>query len=110
MFNGKKYLTSGIDRKIPVRVQMFLWELIDILRAREDFSLDYLQVFDLKPVGKTLQLIVHTQEVPPFRQEILLTDIENRVRAKIFVIDSTNEHNADDVSESYSTMLLAEEY
>ncbi|RGF90908.1 hypothetical protein DXA10_13185 [Firmicutes bacterium AM55-24TS] len=57
MFNGKRFVTSGIVEKVPLELQMIMWDMIDTM----DEQKDYLQVFDLSEEnGK--QKIVHSQE------------------------------------------------
>ena len=57
MFNGKRFVTSVIVEKVPLELQMIMWDMIDTM----DEQKDYLQVFDLSEEnGK--QKIVHSQE------------------------------------------------
>ena len=57
MFNGKRFVTSGIAEKVPLLLQVIMWNMIDTM----DKPRDYLQVFDLSEEnGK--QKIVHSQE------------------------------------------------
>lgn len=93
--NKPRYLTKGIDETIPLELQMFLWGAIDRMPEPKD----YLQVFRLSVVNG-LQVIEHTSEQPEYKIQYILTEIEEKVTAKIYVIDS----------EEYCTMLLAEEY
>ena len=70
-----------------------MWHRIDIL----DIERNYLQVFKLfSKEGK--QMMVHEQEVPPYKKEYLLIGYEP-INAKIFVINDGD----------YATMLFAEE-
>lgn len=59
MFTNERYLTCGIDSTIPLALQLFMWECVERLPEQRD----YLQVFDLKPVGP-IQSISHTSEEP----------------------------------------------
>lgn len=100
MFQNDRYITRGIQTEIPVFTTILLWEMIEA--ARQETTLDYLQVFRLYPTcekGEPMQKIVHTQEQPPYRKTLCFP-CENPVRAKIFCIDD----------ETHSTMLLADEY
>ena len=55
MFNGKRFVTSGIAEKVPLELQVIMWNMIDTM----DEQKDYLQVFDLSEEnGK--QKIVHS--------------------------------------------------
>lgn len=57
MFNGKRFVTSGIAEKVPLELQVIMWDMVDAM----DDPKDYLQVFDLSAEnGK--QKIVHSQE------------------------------------------------
>ena len=61
MFNGKRFVTSGIAEKVPLELQMIMWDMIDTM----DEPRDYLQVFDLSE-GNGKQKIVHSQEQPEY--------------------------------------------
>ena len=94
MFTNNRYLTCGVDSTIPPEIQLFLWECVDRLPEPRD----YLQVFELKPVGN-LQCITHSSEEPEYHMEYLLP-LEVPITGKLYVIDDG----------SHSTMLLASEY
>lgn len=94
MFNNQRYLTKGIDSTIPLELQLFMWNCIDRLPPERD----YLQVFNLSQVGG-LQRISHSSEQPEYHTEYLIP-CDNPITAKVYIIDS----------DTYSTMLLAEEY
>lgn len=86
---------------------MALWYMIDLLRAREDFQLDYLQVFHTErevEEGQSYIKITHKQEVEPYNISITIP-FDKEVNEKIFVISSNYEDGRE-----YSTMMLAEEY
>ena len=93
--NKPRYLTRGVDAKIPLDIQIFLWNVINHMPE----SKDYLQVFRLNDVNG-LQVIEHSAEQPEYQMQYILTQIEKPVIAKIYCIDSKD----------YCTMLLAEEY
>ena len=95
MFNNQRYLTRGVEDKIPLPMQLFMWSCID--RLPEDR--DYLQVFTLEPMGDLMQQITHESEQPTYKK-IYLIPTDNPISAKIYIIDS----------DDYSTMLLASEY
>ena len=94
MFDTKRYLTCGVDSTIPLELQLFLWECVERMPAPRD----YLQVFNLKPVGR-LQSVTHTSEEPAYRTQYLIP-VQTPVTAKLYIIDDN----------THSTMLLAEEY
>ena len=90
-----RYLTRGVDEKIPLDLQIFMWKLIDKLPEERD----YLQVFNLS-VENGLQVIKHTSELPKHKMVYVLTCCEKMVTTKVYVIDDGD----------HCTMLLAEEY
>lgn len=94
MFKNSRYLTRGVSDTIPLQLQMFIWNCIERLPG----ECDYLQVFRLKPFGG-MQQIEHTAEQPAFRK-LYLFPSDKPINAKLYVIDS----------DTYSTMLLVEEY
>jgi len=94
MTETNRYLTCGVDSTIPLELQLFLWECVDRLPEPKD----YLQVFELKPVG-SMQSITHSSEEPEYRMEYLFPT-DNPITEKVYVVDD-GEH---------STMLLANEY
>lgn len=94
MFDNNRYLTCGIDSKIPLDLQLFMWECVDQLPPKRD----YLQVFDLEQVG-TMQSITHRSEEPEYRKVYLLPS-EKPITEKLYIIDDGG----------HSTMLLASEY
>ena len=94
MVDNKRYLTCGVDSTIPLDIQLFLWGCVEKMPEPKD----YLQVFELKPVG-CLQSITHTSEEPEYRMEYLFPS-DNSINEKVYVIDDGD----------HSTMLLASEY
>ena len=94
MSETKRYLTCGADSTIPLELQLFLWECVEQMPAPKD----YLQVFELKPVG-ILQSITHRSEEPEYHMEYIIP-MENPIAEKVYIIDDGD----------HSTMLLANEY
>ena len=94
MFDNSRYLTCGVDSAIPLELQLFLWECVEHMPAPKD----YLQVFELKPVG-ILQSITHRSEEPEYHMEYIIP-MENPIAEKVYIIDDGDN----------STMLLANEY
>lgn len=94
MFNNDRYLTCGVDNSIPIELQLFLWECVDRMPAPRD----YLQVFELKPLG-ILQSITHSSEEPAYKMEYVIP-MENPIAEKVYIIDDGD----------HSTMLLASDY
>ena len=107
LFSENRYITRGVSENIDIRIQMVLWYLIDQLRTREYFQLDYLQVFHTEreiEEGHSYLKITHKQEVEPYNISITIP-YDKEVNEKIFVIRSNYEDGKE-----YSTMMLAEEY
>lgn len=99
MFDGKRYVTNGVNKELPIYMQNLLWYLVEAMEVSEK---DYLQIFELKERvidGRTMQLIVHKQEKSLYRKENEIP-IKNVIASNVYVVDK----------EAYSTMLLAEEY
>ena len=106
MFNNQRYITKGINSRIPVLLQSILWNLIDTMDISQK---DYIQVFELTNCDNK-QRITHKQETPVYKKTYLLNladmsffagkEITNPLNAKIYVIDNVK----------YSTILLSEEY
>ena len=95
MFEKSKprYLTRGVDENIPLELQMFMWEAVDIMPEPKD----YLQILRLESFG-IMQRITHEQEIPKFKREYLIPT-NNPITAKVYIIDDGE----------YCTMLLASE-
>ena len=66
MFGGKRFVTSGIAEKVPLELQVIMWNMIDTM----DEPRDYLQVFDLSEEKTEKQKIVHSQEQLNTRRSI----------------------------------------
>ena len=99
--NGSRYITRGVGNRIPLDIQIFIWQLIEDLKDTVG-ELDYLQVFDISIVDeieKTVR-IIHSQEVPKYKKIWIVKSSEPCDNEKIFVIDD----------DTHRTMLLAEEY
>ena len=86
----KKYLTKGVNEKIPLAVQLVLWELASVLPSEKQ---DYLQVFKLT-WKEGLLTVVHSQEVPRYEKthSFALETTEKTEKAetteKVYIIDS----------------------
>ena len=94
MFNNQRYLTKGVQAEIPLELQLFMWGCIDKLPEERD----YFQVFRLENMGG-IQKIIHFSEQPEYHREYLI-QTDKSITSKVYIIDS----------DTYSTMLLAEEY
>lgn len=95
MFKNKRYITIGINERIPLALQLIIWEMIDEMEIEQDF----LQIFELSN-EKENQIITHSQEQPHYCNSVVC-NLKIPVKTeKIYVIDNGE----------YSTMLLSEEY
>lgn len=99
-FNGNKYITANADRRIPLDVQVRIWDSIE--SAQYETRMDYLQVFEIKQEKDTIS-VIHRQEQPAysriFRMKANVGDV------LVYVISSFDEN-----SNEYSTLLMAEDY
>ncbi|MBP2031932.1 hypothetical protein J2Z42_000597 [Clostridium algifaecis] len=106
MFDNKRYITIGIRKNINKKIQMEIWNIIDRLKSKDNFHLDYLQVFELKEIENTRELnefynqkIVHFQEQHEYKEKIFIK-VNNPVNSKIYVIDDSK----------HTIMMEASEY
>lgn len=96
MFDKSRYITRGINESIGIELQIILWGMINDI----DIEKDYLQVFNIIPIGKRMVKIIHSQEVPHYKvEQIVMIGIESET--KIFVVDAGSEG---------SVMMLRHEY
>lgn len=95
MFDNKRFITRGIQCKIPLGLQIIIWQLVDSLKIEKD----YLQIFELDE-RNGMQRLIHKQEQPPYKREYLFNLGIPAIHVKIYIIDS----------DEYSTMLLSSEY
>ena len=98
----ERLITKGIQREIPIEIQILLWNMQSRLRKQQK-EIDYLQVYRLQALQKDLQLIEHTAE-QPFYQMSYYCVVENAVTQKIYIIET------DYGTKLVETMLLAREY
>lgn len=91
-----RYMTREIAENLPVEIAMLLWDLIDNLILEKD----YLQVFEINPIGVEVLEIVHKQEVPKYEVSVYIQNDLIKDKLKIYVIDSIE----------YSTMMFSNEY
>ena len=94
MFDNQRYLTRGIIDTMPLELQLFMWNCVDIMPEPKD----YFQVFELESIGN-MQHIVHKSEQSEYKMNYFIPT-SKALTTKVYIIDS----------EEYSTMLLAEEY
>ncbi len=104
MFESQnRYLTCGIDQRLPQELQRLIWTSIDmrVLLAKE--KIDYLQVFTFKKIDDEILALHHEQEQPPMLNVHYTNyrpEYEEILNETIYVIDDGD----------HSTMLFAYEY
>lgn len=98
----EQLITKGIQRKIPIDIQLLLWDMQSKLREQHK-KIDYLQVYRLEAIQKDLQLIEHIAE-RPFHQMYYYYVVDNAVTEKVYIIET--EYS----TKLVETMLLAKEY
>ena len=91
-----RYMTRNIVECIPIEINILLWNLIDELQIEKD----YLQIFELNPMGEGIVEIIHKQEVPEYKSSLYIHSEEIKENKKLYAIDSLE----------YSTLMLSEEY
>ncbi len=91
-----RYMTRKIVEEIPLEINILLWNLIDELQIGKD----YLQIFELNPIGEGIVEIVRKQEMPEYESSIYIHNEEIKENKKIYAIDSME----------YSTLMFSDEY
>ena len=90
-----RYITSNAQNRIPVFLQLFMWNLVDEMNIE---NRDYFQIFELT-VRDGNQHIKHFQEQPEYSKEYTIL-CDNPLTEKVYII----------IEDDYQTMLLAEDY
>lgn len=86
MFEGKKFITRGVQDKIPPYLQLMLWYMVEIMKVDNK---DHLQIFELSEAtdnGRLQQKIIHSQECPNYKKEYRIS-AKSSVNAKVYIID-----------------------
>ena len=99
----KRYVTCGIDQRVPLELQCLMWASIDARILFSDEKIDYLQIFMFKKINDEVFALYHEQEKPPLlnvHYSNYRPEYEELLQDKIFVIDDGD----------HSTMLFAYEY
>lgn len=102
MFNNKKNITIGIEERIQLDIQTFMWKCIEEA-GKNGVELDYLQVFKLTQERIDdifFQSIEHKQEIHKYSKTYGILVNGDPINEKVFVIDDGR----------YCTMMLEEEY
>ena len=98
-----RYVTCGIDQRLPQDLQRLIWTSIDARILFSNEKIDYLQVFTFKKNAGEILALHHEQEHPPMLNVHYTNyrpEYEEILHEKIFVIDDGD----------HSTMLFAYEY
>lgn len=97
-FTGDKYVTKGINERLPAVIVIYLMQLIEE-RKKSNLPMDYLQIFELESNGDSTLSIIHKQEEPEYvRGYVIKNDL--KIKDKIYVIDDVE----------YITVMFASEY
>ena len=98
-----RYVTCGIDQRLPQDLQRLIWTSIDARILFSDEKIDYLQVFTFKKIDDEILALHHEQEQPPILNVHYTNyrpEYDEILHEKVFVIDDGD----------HSTMLFAYEY
>ena len=95
MFTNERYLTREVADRVPIDIQLLMWDLVERLEEK-----DYLQIFELTPKGSEIVEIVHKQEIPEVTSIYKIKNNEIKSKMKLYIIDNGE----------YSTMMFSHEY
>lgn len=95
MFTNERYLTREVAERVPIDIQLLMWDLVEKLQER-----DYLQIFELTPKGSEIVEIVHKQEIPEVTSIYNIKNNEIKNKMKLYMIDNGE----------YSTLMFSHEY
>ena len=91
-FNNLIFTTRAVKEELPEEVLLFIVGLVQNMH-KEVNEVDYLQVITIES-----NTLIHTQEIPEYKKEYLLSiSVEN---GKLFFIDN----------DKYSTLMFSYEY
>ena len=96
MFTNEKYLTREVADRVPIEIQILMWNLVEEIEVEKD----YLQIFELIPNSSEFVEIVHKQEIPEFTFNYRVKNCGIETKMKLYIID-----NGD-----YSMMMFSHEY
>lgn len=95
MFTNERYLTREVVERVPIDIQVLMWDLVEKIEER-----DYLQVFELIPKGSEIVEIIHKQEIPEVTSIYKIKNNEIKNKMKLYIIDNGE----------YSTKMFSHEY
>lgn len=101
----ERYMTRGIQQRMPLELQIVLWELQAQIRC-EQARIDYLQVYELKIIednNRREQVVLHSSEQPEY-EKIHHFQVEEPIIGKVFIIEEVEK---DKMREA---MMFAHEY
>lgn len=95
MFTNERYVTREVADRVPIGIQVLMWDLVEKLEER-----DYLQIFELTPKDSEIVEIVHKQEIPEVTSIYKIKNNEIKNKMKLYMIDNGE----------YSTLMFSHEY
>ena len=95
MFTNERYLTREVAERVPIDIQLLMWDLVERIEEK-----DYLQIFELIPKGSEIVEIIHKQEIPEVTSIYEMENNEIKNKMKLYIIDNGE----------YSTMMFSHEY
>ncbi|MGL6106857.1 DUF960 family protein [Romboutsia sp.] len=96
MFSNERYLTREVADRVPIEIQILMWNLVEKIEGEKD----YLQVFEVIPNGREFVEIIHKQEIPEFTFSYIVKNTGIETKMKLYIIDNGQ----------YSTMMFSHEY
>ncbi|HBF6648741.1 TPA: hypothetical protein KOT44_002064 [Clostridioides difficile] len=96
MFSNERYLTREVADRVPVEIQILMWDLVEEMEGEKD----YLQVFEVIPNGSEFVEIIHKQEIPETTSNYIVKNFGIETQMKLYIIDNGE----------YSTMMFSHEY
>lgn len=98
----EKYITRGIQERIPLDIQILCWDAYEQTKLNGEY--DYLHVFKIKAIEPDEEgfncLLTHDTEVPEYHKRYKLNLTSCSMDEKIYIMDC----------KEYEIMLLGEEY
>ncbi|HFL3777299.1 TPA: DUF960 family protein [Clostridioides difficile] len=96
MFSNERYLTREVVERVPLEIQILMWNLVEEIEGEKD----YLQVFEVIPNGREFVKIIHKQEIPETTSNYIVKNVGIETKMKLYIIDNGE----------YSTMMFSHEY
>lgn len=95
MFTNERYLTREVANQVPIDIQILMWDLVERLEEK-----DYLQIFELIPIGSEIVELIHKQEIPETTSIYKIKNTEIKNQMKLYIIDNGE----------YSTLMFSHEF